>query len=269
MIVFFTVVLVNYSISFAQPPEYCGCDGTNTTDTITVEIPGFPNCFAFITFEKTICEGLENYETRILYMDFIVDNCPTFRDSLYPFGTNNPPDEFFMRRMWIALTSKMQQEYLNRILITYIPSYKAQFYCTGNPNQTTIISHSFIQGHCHKFCYAYYYKPWPTSFSKNTTTDSTDNQYRLTLPPFGFNPNSFIRVQYLDCDVASCCQTQNKFCIDPITGQLVLVSSENFVVVNEQCDYTNPTVCVYLNLTSIGYILIPFSADCETSCPWE
>lgn len=260
---------MNYGDVFTQTPPHCGCEGNSIQDTITVEIPGFPNCFAYITFEKTNCiNGISRFESKILYMDFIVDNCPNFKDSLYPFGTSNPPDEFFMRRMWILLTSKMQQEYLNRMLVTFIPSYKEQFYCTGNPNQTTTISYSFIQGHCHKLCYAYYYY-WPTTRIKDTSITNFDNNNSISMPPFGYNPNSFIRVQYLDCDAYSCCQTENRYCINPVTGELVLLSTQNYVIVSDQCDYTNPTQCVYLNLSSLGYILIPFSPPCETSCPWE
>lgn len=260
MLVLIGVVIFNYEAVHSQYEGGCDhCNNSWTQDTMTVEIPDFPGCKVQVTFEKCL-QGGQSYSFRWLYMDFLTDSCQAFKDSLFPHGVMGQPNDIFMRQQWVEITHELQDEFLRRKIYTMSPMERSIYWCTRNPLQPTLIGYSSIYGYCSKQCIGYYYK-LPGGGGNLTST---------ILPPFGsLDPNEFIRVSYVSCDENACCYLYTKYCIDPNTGQPVLISRDTHVSISQSCDENNPTQCIFLNLNLLNYGLIIKASDCTLTCPWN
>jgi hypothetical protein len=218
---------MNYSNAYSQWPESCepqpGCKTDWSTDTMTVEIPGYSGCFAFVTYDFRVCEsGLVQF--KITSMNFLTASCYVFQSLLFPYGTSNPPNEIFLRQNWnnileVVMINNFQQ------LWDALPSpFRNQFYCDEN---IRMFQYTTYTGYCQKYCLGVFNKTNPAVVG----------------------PSEFYNVYYQDCDNTGCCINLVEYCINRATGKAVKYS---------QSVQTSGTVTCTSNQTSPGCFFFSF-----------
>jgi hypothetical protein len=247
LIVFFTVALMNYGNVFSQQPESCdpeeSCMNAQwATDTMTVEIPGYSGCYAFVTYRIKVCDnGLVQFE--ITSMNLMTAACYVFNSLLFPFGSMNPPNEIFLRQNWNNILEVVMKKDFERISSGFPLWLKEQYYCDGNER---MFQYSTIKSYCQRYCLGV---------------------YTYTGLAFPTGPTQFYSVQYKDCDNESCCINLVEFCINRATGEVVKYSETTTQTGGNCSTIPNPPNCIFLTLPD--YSFEGHAGDCTNTCIQE
>lgn len=246
MIVFFTIVLMNYSNAFSQLPESCNPDATCTTlwstDTMTVEIPGYSGCYAFVTYRVRVCEnGLVQFE--VTNMNLMTAACFVFNSLLFPYGPMNPPNEIFLRQNWNNIVEVVMRKDFEKLWNALPSPFRDEFYCDGNMR---MFQYTTFKSYCQRYCLGVY-----TYTGQVGTT----------------NPSQFFSVQYKDCYNESCCINLVEYCINRATGEVVKYSESTTQTGANCASITNPPNCIFLSLPN--YSFEGHAGICTNTCNQE
>lgn len=221
-------------------------DGTTTTETRYVPVPGYPTCFAKVAFELTRCE---QYASVVVVKSIhYLGGCTTLLAQMYPLGIYAPPDEIFLRQMWgqiqVNVLSLAFEEFFNSLTD---PIEKDTYYCTnpdGTPrNVSTYTQQVLINGACMSLCTA-------------LLQDINTLEY-------------VVAQRYQDCLVNNCCIMYYTYCIDRNTNKAVRTSPVvNTGVYESQCTNSTPPNCPSF-VTSNYNVLSTYSGTCKFTCQEE
>jgi hypothetical protein len=247
LVVMFAIAAMNFCNVYSQLPESCEPDESCANaqwgnDTMTVEIPGYPGCYAFVTYRTRICEtGLVQFE--VTSMNLMTAACYVFNAQLFPFGTMNPPNETFLRQNWNNIVEVVMKNDFQRLANLLPPWLKAEFYCDGN---IRMFQYTTFKSYCQKYCLGV---------------------YTYTGPVGTVDPALFYNVQYKDCDNESCCINLVEYCINRTTGEVVKYSETTTQTGGHCSSITNSPSCFFLTIPN--YSFQGHSGVCTNTCNQE
>lgn len=215
------------------------------SDSIEVEVPGFPGCSTKVYFIKGWCEGAiqTNAMIKITNMVLSPNGCSGLNTLLFPNGESQPFDEIQLRLLWQQITRVVFQEELKRYLTIVSPAERANFDCL---NGTLSYKMTSIEGHCQSACVGTY------------------------VDPLGMRA-SIYDISYKTCDEYSCCWVTHYFCIfnngttTTSDDQVEWAKTEIDGVESAYCDNRNPASnCIFLTIP--GMHLTVHHSPCRVTC---
>lgn len=199
------------------PPSYIPCNDWNVSDPTApncknigcdtpnapwqegfkiISLPEWPNCYFAIWFCYRVCQFGNNQATiqvQIFYWSQAVQPCVDCNNwSNWLFSDTENNSQIFSLRLWEEITLNLYQEHtdyldsINELNLAYCPNLKTEFTATKSA--------------CKSICF---YQKFDTEH------------------------NVFVQVaEEVECNQGSCCVYSRKYCVDPITHDIVIEGTQ-------------------------------------------